>query len=144
MKDINISAELVSVNSQERYAEWTKEKIETVDDRTEIFIRVDGYEDSKYLDMTPIFDIISSSKESVGDMYYLTSVRFNPNQVVGELVLSNVDLDKSGELGSNYEELCSQTGWTELSESVVQTIEYTNPPLIVGYCDDYILSVEKR
>lgn len=145
MEKIDVSAELLTIDTDRYYADWAVAEVDAREDETIVEIAVSGFQDADYVDMTPIFDVLEDSEETVGDRFFLKEIQFNASGAVATIVLTNTDNRVAESLTESYEVSQPSGRFYCLDEDVLQKINYADPPLLVGYRgSDARLSIEHR
>lgn len=133
MDKIDISAELLTLDSDQYYADWSVAEVTAGEHKTEVEVAVSTFQDAEYIDMTPIFDVLADSAETVGDRFYLKEIQFNPSGGVATIILTNVDIRSGETLSESYEEKQKNGRFYVIESDVLQDIDYENAPFLVGY-----------
>lgn len=133
MDKIDVSAELLTIDADKYYANWSVAEVTTTEEETEVEIAVSSFQDAEYIDMTPIFDVLAESAETVGDRFYLKEVQFNPAGAVATLVLTNCDIRSEDTLAQSFEVTRPSGRFYTLDEEILTQIDYNDPPFLVGY-----------
>lgn len=141
---IDVSAELLEISDEQYYADWEQDSVETTEDETKIIINVFGFDDAEYIDLTPVFEIITDSHSGVGDPFYLKRIDFNPRTPSATILLTTDDVRADDTLDEDYVESMATGRSYTLDSEVLGKINYTNPPLIVGYCVEKEIAIELR
>lgn len=141
---IDVSAEQVRTVLQavedELYASWTVSEVTVSETETTIELGVSGYDDSEYLDFSPVFSIAAEANEQFGDDVWVREVHFNPRSVAGTVVLKTSTPPSGEQTGVASYDVSSR--FCVLDGAELSGIDMSDPPLIVGYVDSKEICVE--
>jgi len=143
MEQIDITAELLELDDTQYYSDWEQQDTSVTEDGTTITILIDGFSDAEYLDVTPVFDLVTQEIPSVSNPFWIESIRFCPEDVRAKVQISSAVELSSLTLSESVIVNERANQWFELEEDVLTKIDYDNRPLIVGYCgEDFRLAIE--
>lgn len=136
MEQIDITAELLEIDNTQYYSDWEQQDTSVTDDGTTITITIDGFSDAEYLDLTPVFDLVTQEIQSVANPFWIQSIQFCPEEVRAKVQISSAFEPSSSTLSESLSIDERGGRWFKLDVNVLRKLNYNNPPLIVGYCGD--------
>lgn len=133
---IDISAEQVRQVLGEMedslYASWRVAEVTVGETVTTVELALSGFDDSEYLDFSPVFQIVAEANQQFGERLWIREVHFNPRSVSGTVVLKTEEPPTTSS-PSRTAQYDVATRFCILDGTDVSNIEYTDPPLLVGY-----------